>query len=273
MPASFASSASKILAFVPFGYLFTTRIHGLRDLFYLLATNYVPAALLVALFGTGSPADLLAQLALGLTAFICIYELGYYSNDVWDSKRDPIGRQRSPIAGSIPVIVAFAGIRVGVWLAISAAAGWLGSAIWLSSCAALLVVFSAHNIVSANSARAATFAQLACFRIVVPIVAVVPKAALPEILCLSMIGYMHLRHLSYLDGKGFLKMPDRKSRWFALSQAALFLPLAAAISAWTQSPNALLFQLYFVLVYVLAFFGEAHLKRATASESPPQRGT
>src|SRR4051812_38317606 len=118
MHNSSVSSRRKALLLVPFGYFAATRLHGLRDAAYLVASSWVPAMWLAWRLGTFGPGQVAIGFAAGYLCFIAVYELGYLGNDAWDAHRDTNGRPRLGFAPGWLFYLTFAAVRLALWAAI-----------------------------------------------------------------------------------------------------------------------------------------------------------
>lgn len=246
---SSGSRISMLLALVPGGYQFVTRIRSTRDLAYLVASSWVPEVWLIFRFGHFSPVGSVACLAVSYLAFVAIYEIGYFVNDVWDAHRGPRGRDRIQFSWSAVFATFFVAIRIGSWLALSYLVDSIASPLWLSAFAVLLVSLAEHNFLRINALRSATFWQLATLRFVVPVLPWVPRQALPVVIASSFLFYVYYRWLSYLDSKNLLLMPERRTGKFQLLQLLLFLPLTSFVAYALQSWVIIELACYFVVVF------------------------
>jgi hypothetical protein len=238
-----------LLSLLPFCYFARTRIEGLRDLAYLVATSWIPGIWLLIRLGGLGPVEALTVFGIGYLAFIAVYEIGYLVNDGWDAKKTPDGRNRLPFALNAAFVGAFVLIRVAAWIAVGAATGWLESGAWLGCFATLAVVFAAHNLISSAALRAASFYQLATLRFVAPVIAALPREDILPAVTAALLFYTYFRFLSYLESKALLDMPDRREAHFSIAQVAILAPLILFLAFTTGSLLMAELLLYFALLY------------------------
>lgn len=242
------------LALVPFGYLLVSRVKTARDLAYLFSTQLVPGAYLTVRLSDLSSEASLILFAAGYVAFLSIYETGYLVNDAWDAKLTTGGRLRVPFPIEAWFIIAFVGIRLLAWFAISWWFQRLDDDAWLAMSMGLIGAFSLHNYVKDNTHRLATFVQLTLLRFAMPVVFVVGSTQFVSVLLISSILYLHFRGLAYLDSKDLLVMPGRRKPAFGLTQTILFFPLIAVICVVQRSFIYGEVWGYYCAVYTLWYF-------------------
>jgi hypothetical protein len=218
-------------------------------LVYWVATQIVPTIWIVYRLSDLSLWSSVVFFAAGFVAFTAIYEIGYFANDAWDSKRDPIGRRRTPFNVNVPYFLAFAGVRIGVWLVVGLTSGWIYEFAWVIGYCCLVGVFALHNLIEGGAVRGATFLQLAVLRIVLPALGAVGSANLVLMVAMSVFLYAYLRFLSYLDSKALLRVPERTKPHYPLSQLVLFVPMAALLAIGAGHTLPLELSAYFVALY------------------------
>jgi hypothetical protein len=117
---------------------------------------------------------------------------------------------------------------------------------------ALAAVFTLHNWLDDREMKTSTFAWLAWFRFMAPVIFVVQDSQRMGIGLAAAMGYVAFRHLGYLDSKGLLKMPGRqrpKFRWFFF-----LMPLFGAVALWPY-PEAYGYALLIVYWAVVSLLG------------------
>ena len=140
------SESMPLVALLPFGYSWATRLRSFRAIAYLIASSWLPVIWIGWRGGVEPLPRTIALFGIGYLAFISLYELGYFANDAWDARRDEDGRGRGSRAGGAAWATLFVATRVGTWLGISWLTGWIGHPIWIVGFAALAAVFTAHNL-------------------------------------------------------------------------------------------------------------------------------
>lgn len=231
------SNGERLIALLPMGYYWTTRLRSWRDVAYLIVTSWLPPLGIAWAEGSGSACFFATAFALGYLAFISVYEIGYLANDAWDARRDPDGRARTSIDIGPIWIAAFIAIRLTVWAIIGVSTGWLTQLFWVASYATLVVVFAIHNLVRQPSLRLATFSQLAVIRFIIPVLAVLTDKAVAPLILAALLAYIPLRLLAYADSKDLLVMPQRRAPWFGAGYLFLSLPLIGLFAWMLDSPS------------------------------------
>lgn len=239
----------RLLALVPLAYMFTTRIHRVRDLLYLVASSWIPAIWILFRLSDHGWIGAVASFALGYLAFVAIYELGYLANDVWDAARSPEGRPRLRFSIGSGFIAVFVAVRVMLWLGIGYATGWLDNPIWLAGYGALAASFTLHNMLTDNGWRVASFLQLATLRFSLPILGAVAHGSIAILVLIALLYYTYLRTLSYMDSKSLLLMPGRSRPNFGFLQLAVMAPISLflSIAVGTSLPTEI--YAYFLIVH------------------------
>lgn len=200
---------------LPFHYSWVTRLREGTVAFHVLFEWLAAAVLVVALNGAGSPRALYAAV-LAYLAFVCVYEIGYLTNDLIVAPREPDGRLRGPQGAAAGWIAAWMLARVLVFVLATAVAGHFGDLHWWGYFAALAVIFAGHNFLHDKELKAGTFLWLSWFRFMAPVAFAVPSMYVLGIGLGCAMTYSAFREMAYLDGKGMLKMPGRRRlrfRW------------------------------------------------------------
>ena len=251
MPNSSSSRTLKALSLIPFFFFATTRLNSARDVAYLVATSWVPAAWLVFRLSGAGPLESVGAFVAGYVAFIAFYEIGYFANDGWDARESAGGRRRITFTFGWLYALMFVAVRLAVWLALGFLLGWVRDWVWLACYAALATAFAQHNIISSPAYRSASFYQLATLRFVAPIVALVPRPGLVPVFLSALIFYTYFRHLAYLDSKDLLAMAKRREASFPLVQLIMLSPLVLLLAYVTESGVMAELLVYFLIVLAL----------------------
>lgn len=204
----------RALLLVPFHYSWVTR---LRDgLAFHALFEWVPAVVLVVALNGDHRAGALRTAVLAYLAFVCVYEIGYLTNDLIIAPREADGRLRGPQGAPRAWIAAWMLARVAVFVLATALAGQLPDARWWLYFVVLAVIFAGHNFLHDKELKAGTFLWLSWLRFMAPVAFAVPSVYLLGIGFGCAMTYSAFREIAYLDGKGMLKMPGRKRlrfRW------------------------------------------------------------
>lgn len=242
-------SASKAISLLPFGYFAVTRISSLRDLAYLVASSWLPAVWLLMRLGELETMPSATTFALGYMAFIAAYEIGYLVNDAWDARRTDDGRARLSFRLSWPYLVAFAAIRIALWVSIAVMTGWIENTVWVAGYATLAIALAQHNLVSTKGLRLASFFELATLRFVLPILAAIPTGSLGPVLFVALILYAFPRFLAYMESKDLLNLEQRRELNFGFLLLLSLLPLMVLLSYLVAAPVIVELSIYFLAVY------------------------
>jgi hypothetical protein len=219
----------KTVLLFPFAYFYTTRLSKSTFAFHALF-EWLAAALLVIVVGTGSAAQDLFTVVATYLAFISLYELGYMANDLIVARQESDGRQRGPQGASFGWVTLWVLTRIAVFLEITALLNQWQQLDWWLFFLALAAVFTLHNWLDDREMKTSTFAWLAWFRFMAPVIFVLQDSQRMGVGLAAAMGYVAFRKLGYLDGKGLLKMPGRqrqKFRWFFF-----VMPVLGAVALW-----------------------------------------
>lgn len=243
------SDLRQCLMIVPFVYAAKTRLHGVRDYLYLMASQWGLGTIVLFFLDPGNPALLMVNYLIGYFVFMSIYELGYLANDVWDAKRGDGGRERFTGNINTAFIASFVAVRIGVWLVLTAIFLKADLQLWLIANVALIFVFAAHNMLLNPEIRYATFVQLTLLRFALPIVFSLSTPEIEPIIIVTLLHYLYFRGLAYLDSKELLAMPNRKDPSFGFHHTMLILPVVLCIYAFTESPLYIAAWAYMTTIY------------------------
>jgi hypothetical protein len=222
------------LTLIPFFYTARTRVKSGRDFLYLVLSQWGFGLILLKLLSENGFGIVLLNYMLGYIAFISIYEIGYFANDIWDAKRVDSGRTRFKSDVTTLFISSFISIRISMWIILTYRFFLGDLTFWLIGNVALIVVFSAHNIIRASDVRYATFVQLALLRFALPMMFSLPKGALEPIIIVGCLHYVYFRGLAYLDSKNLLVMPQRKQSNFGFQHTIILLPIVVCLYSATD---------------------------------------
>lgn len=243
------SDLRQYLMIVPFVYTAKTRLHGVRDYLYLMASQWGLGTIVLFFLDSGNPFLVVAKYLIGYYVLMSIYELGYLANDVWDAKRGDGGRERFTGNINIAFIASFVAVRIGVWLVLTAIFLNADLQLWLIANVALIFVFAAHNLLLNPEMRYATFVQLTLLRFMLPIIFSLSTPEIEPIIIVTLLHYLYFRGLAYLDSKELLAMPDRKNPNFGFHHTIIILPIVLCIYAFTDSPLYLAAWAYMATIY------------------------
>lgn len=193
---------------------------------------------------------------LAYFAFISIYEIGYLINDTYSIRFERNPRPRSRDVQWNGVLAAVWGsVRILVFLYVSLLLGVLNSKAWLSFYGGLIVIFTLHNVLRKEIYKPITFTALATFRFFAPIFFFLSAENLGLIFVPFSTCYLLYRLINYLDSKGFLMMPNRRSPEWKLFFYVIMLTLNALVSMHINNPAPFFLSSYywaFWLMYYIA---------------------
>ena len=221
-----------LICILPFSYFFITRLRGGSFLFHLLF-EWGAAFVLVLYVGSFSPLVSLSKLFFCYIAFISIYELGYFFNDLYSAPREADGRERWHSRVTRGWVFAWIAARVLSFTLMTLLLGFSAVLNWWLFYLTLIIVFLLHNLLVCRELKVVTFSWLAFYRFIAPIIFVVAESQrLGIALAVAMI-YVPFRQFAYMDSKGLLSMPKRKS--FQFRRFFYLLPLISVIALWPYS--------------------------------------
>jgi len=206
----------KYVLFFPFIYFYKSRLSKGSIGFHLIF-EWVAAIILVILLGESSSwLENLSRTLCHYFLFLSCYEIGYIINDSYDASRDPLARQRLPADGTLTWAWLWISSRVGFFFLGTLVLGAWQDIQWWAFYGALFVIFLFHNLVLYRELKVISFFWLAWYRFMAPIVFVIIDEQVFGIGFAAAMGYVIFRHMSYLDSKNVLFLPERRSIRFSL---------------------------------------------------------
>ncbi len=222
---------TRLAYLLPFSYFWATRLKGGSISFHLLF-EWLAAVVVVLTLNPESALDGLGVALLCYVAFISLYEIGYFANDLFAAKNEAGGRLRGPQGTPLPWVVAWVVVRIAVFLLVTYVLQKAGDAMWWAFFGGLAVVFAMHNHLRDRELKAGSFLWLSWYRFMAPILFAVSATYILGIAFACAMTYSAFRQFGYLDSKGLLVMPGRKRpvfRW------VFFLwPILAALAMLPQ---------------------------------------
>jgi len=221
----------------PFVYFYITRLSKGSLAFHALF-EWLAAVLLVVCVGRFGVADDLLTEHRGCCGI----------NDLFAARRELNGRKRGPQQASVLWISAWVSTRIASFIAVTTILQQWHQAAWWFFFAALAIVFILHNWLDDREMKTSTFAWLAWFRFMAPVIFVVQDSQRMGIGLAVALGYVVFRQLGYLDSKGLLIMPGRQRR--AFRQFFFLMPLVGIFALWTypESQGYIWLTTYWALV-------------------------
>ena len=221
-----------LICILPFSYFYITRLRGGSFVFHLLF-EWGGAFVLALYVGSFSPLVSLLRLFSCYIAFISIYELGYFFNDLYSAPREDGGRERWDAQVTRVWVFAWIVARLLSFVLMTFFLGFSALPDWWFFYLSLIIVFLLHNLLVDREFKVVTFCWLAFYRFIAPIIFVVADSQrLGIALAVAMI-YVPFRQFAYMDSKGLLSMPKRKS--FQFRRFFYILPLISLLALWPHS--------------------------------------
>lgn len=220
---------------VPMLYLVGTRMNSLKALVSNAATAWIPGVATAYVWSGNTFSWSVGAYALSYLAFVSIYEVGYFVNDTLGTRRDETPRHRLKGEVSGTFSVAFVAIRLATFVAIAAFMSFPESWPWVAACGALLALIVLHNWLASSALKAVTFIQMSALRFSIPILPFVPAPRSGDVLLLGLLHFAYPRFITYLEAKGRLRIPERRTARYALGSQVLMAPAFAVLCAVTGS--------------------------------------
>jgi len=193
--------------------------------------------------------------------------LCYLTNDSWDAARSSGGRRRIGFAVTPAYVLAFAAMRVGIWLIIGLSTGWIFELAWAAGYVTLVAAFTLHNVLHSPTVRIASFLQLSILRFLLPIVGALRPGTFLIALAAAFLFYTLFRLLSYLDSKDLLSMNEPRTGGFKLAVVAVQAPIALYLSVLAGSSVIAELFAYYLALYALISIRERTRNRRVGLSS------
>lgn len=231
---------------IPLRYSLASRYR--QHIVFMMLFDWTPAVLVCALFSIAPIAQALMQALLCYIAFQCHYELGYMFNDLVATRWEKDPRQRATANAGVTLFALCVLVRLGLLLMIGSVLGLGEDLFWWTYHGGMAVIFLIHNLLRAASYKVCTFQVLAVGRFMAPVIFVVEPGSQGYFFCAAVLLYANFRTLSYLESKGLLSIPNRRSAEFRLS----FFTSSGLLGCWSYlsgglQPFAVLALYYFLL--------------------------
>ena len=235
---------------LPYSYFYASRVQKIKYFIYWLVTDWaVPGALLLHFSGFAWLSSA-GHFLLGYLAFISIYEIGYFGNDVYSTRHEENPRLRVPdFRPSVPQIGLLIAGRLLVFLVITWYLGLLGSLTWWGFYAVLGLFFYLHNVLKDKQLKIMTFITLALARYLAPIFIFLRPDQLALILAPVLLNYVFYRTLMYMDSKGLTNMPTRTAPSAKVNYYLLAFGPSTLLALMTHSWLPLTITAYYLLLW------------------------
>jgi len=239
--------------FLPATYFQASRLNRLSLVGYNGLVEWLPAIFLSVYFNPHG-LGIIPTVLISYGAFICIYEIGYITNDFYSERyeTDPRGR-KSLLSDDIKPVAALIVLRIGFFLLFTYAAGALTSVLWWVFHASLMATFILHNSLPSNL-RIPTFFALSTYRFFGPVILSLSGGVIVLLLPAILLNNSLYRVTVYIRNKTEKKLGS-PAVGFKFAFYAGCLPLSVMLSALQDSVMPVVVCLYFVLVWILYWLG------------------
>ena len=238
---------------IPYSYAQRTRFNSKKDFFFHFYYEW-GIAFLILLYNFRNWEQAFLYFVAGFIAYTCIYELGYLFNDIYATKFDTKPRNRikgfKPKLWQITIWVVLRGI---IFIAITYLLDLLNSVEWWLFYLFLIIVFGAHNLLRNKQLKIITFVNLAFFRILAPFFIFIDAESLSSLIPALILNYVFFRTITYMDSKGLLHLPDRKTNYFKLFFYLMLLPVAIMFNLFFNSYIPLAINIYYLIFWLFYF--------------------
>lgn len=241
--------------FLPITYFQASRLNRWALVGYNGLVEWLPAFILSFAF-RGLSVSTFNSVILSYLTFICLYEIGYITNDYYSERYEssPRGRLGSVMdgVGSAEIVgVIFA--RLFFFGLIGYVVGGFSEIKWVVFNSMLAATFTIHNILPSKS-RVSTFFSLSSFRFFAPMLLTVPNEVLLVLFPTVLLNNSLYRVTVYIRNKNSLGDETgeavRYKLWFYFGT----IPFSVFLSIFFWSPLPIGLCLYFLLIWS-AFFG------------------
>lgn len=243
---------SELLRFLfPFSYFLQSRLKGKKDILFHFWYEWLICVVLLAFIRDWNWLPAIRQFLLGYIAFISIYELGYFANDIYAVRYEENPRLRiknfNPSNTTITIWVLF---RLAVFASVCHYLQLWDNVAWWVYYAALAIVYYLHNTLKNKQLKVTTFFQLAFFRFFAPVFIFFTTDNWLVVLVPVIVNYVLYRTITYMDSKNLLKMPDRPLLSFKISYYLLFLPVMIFYAIMCNSLMPVIIHVYYLFFWL-----------------------
>ncbi len=241
--------------FLPFFYTFSTRLRGNPfSLLYLILFEWT-IAISVLFFVQGYTfLQSLGFYLLSYLAFISIYEIGYFVNDIFSIRYEKVPRARLKNTNiTSRLVILIIGVRLTVFAFITTVLDFWHEPRWTGIFIALVIIFSIHNLIRKEDLKPITFLGLASLRFFGPILSFISSETFHLLLPPFILCYLVYRFLSYLDSKDLLRIPSRADTRWKVNYYSIVTILNCFLSLYLDSLIPFLLSIYFLVLWSVAF--------------------
>ena len=238
--------------FLPITYFQVTRLNRWALVGYNGLVEWIPA-LGLSYYYNDFRAGILWTVVLSYLAFICIYEIGYFTNDFYSERfeKGPRGRAEKLNVGQF-VIWSLIIVRIAFFILFSYLLGVMDNRVWWAFHGALAVTFAMHNILP-NELRIPTFFGLSTFRYFAPVILTLGAPVLIILIPTILLNNSLYRSTVYLGNKNIFAAENRHGLIFKMAFYLGCLPLSVFLSIFFGSYLPIMVCLYFIAIWLFYF--------------------
>lgn len=236
--------------FLPITYFQATRLNRWALVGYNALVEWLPAIAL-SLYYNNFDLAVIRIVLLSYLGFICIYEIGYITNDFLSERfeTDPRGRSKE-LSVTAAWVVALIGARVIFFFAITYFLGAIDNVLWWVFHGTLAATFAMHNLFP-SAWRIPTFFGLSTYRYFAPIIIALSPAVLTILLPALVLNNSLYRTTVYLRNKNGDPSDESGGVGFKLAFYIACLPFSIFLAMYFGSPLPVVICGYFLLIWIL----------------------
>lgn len=244
----------------PISYFQATRLNRWSLVGYNGLVEWIPALVLSYYFNDCS-IRILPVVVLSYLAFICVYEIGYITNDFFSEKfeSNPRGR-RIYLSYSSSIISVIILSRIAFFLLFTFLLGATKNPFWWAFYGLLTIAFALHNLLP-NRLRTATFFALSTYRYFAPIILSLAPPVITILLPTILLNNSLYRTTVYLRNKNASESESEQKATRNLGFYVGAMPLSALLSIYFSSLLPIIICIYYLLLWSAYWLLSGILKR------------
>lgn len=237
---------NRLIFYIPFSYFVYTRLNNLKAWVFHSYYEWLPALFILIIFSKNTFQQNLFYFALAYLAFISIYEVGYFINDFYASRKEKKPRERlQDVKVGLSDIIFFYGIRFLFFFVITWHLDFFYDQLWQSFYLILAIVIVVHNLIKENELKSITFLSMAMLRLFAPIIFFINNDYFGVLTASFFVNYVFFRLITYMDSKDLLTF--KRTERFKMNFYLMLLPLNLWMSAVFQNFIPFAVGLYYLI--------------------------
>lgn len=237
---------------LPFTYFQFSRLNKWKYVVYHFILEWLPAIFLALYYNNFAP-QVLTTLFLNYLAFICIYEIGYLTNDFFSEKFEDAPRGRmSNFSGGQTIIWILIIFRLCVFVFLTFFLNVQTNTFWWLFFGSMLATFIFHNL-RLRDYRISSFFSLSVFRFIAPLILCLPPEIVKMLFGVIMLNYSLFRTITYIENKNIVELPQKNETNFKLFYFINCFPLGFVLSFYFDSFVPIIFCIYYMVMWL--FYG------------------